>query len=323
MIRAGKWRRYHGESFIRHMLDVKTILLNIRDAFKCIYGFFESIRLLRTVRPDAVFIKGGFVGLPVGFAAALLKIPIVTHDSDSLPGLTNRIIGRWARIHATGMPAELYSYPPESTVYTGVPIGNEYTTASAESPRDAKQSLGVRPNELVLLITGGSQGAKRLNGIVAELYSDLLKNYPTLHIFHQVGTNNEYTQDVGNDRLHIMPFINTMHQYMAAADVVIARSSATTITEVGAMQRALIVVPSAVLAGGHQVHNAEYLSRHSAAIHLIEDELVQDPSALQSALDTLLRSESERIRYAQSLHALVRLNAASDVAGLIIGVIKQ
>src|SRR3569833_1912001 len=98
-IQAGKFRRYHGESFISHIFDIKTLALNVRDFFRVILSTGRSLRILRKTRPDVVFSKGGFVAVPVGIAAHLLRIPIVTHDSDSVPGLANRIVGRWAMLH--------------------------------------------------------------------------------------------------------------------------------------------------------------------------------------------------------------------------------
>src|SRR5690606_13564925 len=114
-ILAGKFRRYHGESWLRRLLDVRTNLLNIRDALYTLIGFCQSVWLLLRRRPDVVFIKGGYVGVPIGLAAALLKVPFITHDSDAVPGLANRVVGRWARLHATGMPEKFYDYPPDGT----------------------------------------------------------------------------------------------------------------------------------------------------------------------------------------------------------------
>ena len=106
-VSAGKFRRYNGEG-LKQLLDFKTIWLNVRDAFRVIKGFWECNKLLSTIKPDVVFCKGGFVGVPVGLAAARLKIPYLTHDSDAIPGLANRIISRWAAKHAVALDPELY-----------------------------------------------------------------------------------------------------------------------------------------------------------------------------------------------------------------------
>src|SRR5579862_7870303 len=124
-VRAGKFRRYHGEG-IKQVLDVQTVLKNVRDAGRVVRGLDESRRLLKRLKPDLVFIKGGFVGVPVGLAAAQLHIPFITHDSDAVPGLANRIIARWATAHAVALPKELYNYPADKTFTVGVPISSDF-----------------------------------------------------------------------------------------------------------------------------------------------------------------------------------------------------
>jgi UDP-N-acetylglucosamine--N-acetylmuramyl-(pentapeptide) pyrophosphoryl-undecaprenol N-acetylglucosamine transferase len=119
-VRAGKFRRYHGEG-IKQVFDVVTLYKNLRDVIFVLIGLWQSFWLLGRLHPDVIFIKGGFVGVPVGLMAALRGIPYVTHDSDAVPGLANRIIARWARLHAVGLPKEVYAYPPAKTVTVGVP----------------------------------------------------------------------------------------------------------------------------------------------------------------------------------------------------------
>jgi len=126
LINAGKFRRYYGRSFFKHFFDPKTFLLNLRDLFRFIFGIVESFWLLAHIRPDIIFIKGGYVGVPVGLIARLLRIPYVTHDSDAKPGLTNRLVGKKALFNAVGMPTNNYKYNEDKMVYVGVPIGNEF-----------------------------------------------------------------------------------------------------------------------------------------------------------------------------------------------------
>ena len=110
-VSAGKLRRYHGESLLTRLFDVKTNILNIRDVFRLLAGLVQSYFLFRKIQPDALLLKGGYVGVPVASAGRLHHVPYITHDSDALPGLSNRLAARWARYHATAMPAKYYSYP--------------------------------------------------------------------------------------------------------------------------------------------------------------------------------------------------------------------
>ena len=127
-ILAGKWRRYHGLSPLGHLADVRTVVKNIRDFFYLLAGYWQSFFIVLFWRPDVVFVKGGYVGLPVGLAAAILKVPVVTHDSDSLPGLTNRLLARFAKLMAVGWPDNFYSqyYPADKTRFTGVPVREDF-----------------------------------------------------------------------------------------------------------------------------------------------------------------------------------------------------
>jgi UDP-N-acetylglucosamine--N-acetylmuramyl-(pentapeptide) pyrophosphoryl-undecaprenol N-acetylglucosamine transferase len=130
-VRAGKLRRYHGEG-LRQLFDLPTVGKNARDVGYVVAGLGQSYRLLRRLQPDVLFVKGGFVGVPVGLAAAKLGIPYITHDSDALPGLANRIIARWAALHAVALPKEVYHYPAANTVTVGVPISHEFRPRTPE-----------------------------------------------------------------------------------------------------------------------------------------------------------------------------------------------
>ena len=166
-VSAGKLRRYHGEG-LSQLLDFKTMALNVRDVGRVVAGLFQSYRLLRKLQPDILFIKGGFVGVPVGLAAAMLHIPFVTHDSDAIPGLANRIIARWASKHAVALPKEIYAYAPAKTVTVGVPVASDYQLVTDKSQQDYRQQLGLKADAKLLFVIGGGLGAQRVNEAIAD-----------------------------------------------------------------------------------------------------------------------------------------------------------
>src|SRR3990167_4698141 len=172
---AGKFRRYNGESFVSQILDVKTLLLNIRDVFFVLIGLVQAVVLIGREKPDVVFLKGGFVGVPIGLAAALWRRPIVTHDSDALPGLANRIVARWAHVHATGMPAKYYRYDAKKIKHVGVLVGRAYQTVTPELKNMYRREVGIPEQGTVLFITGGSLGSQRINTACASFVADLLE----------------------------------------------------------------------------------------------------------------------------------------------------
>ena len=178
-VSAGKWRRYHGVK--AHQVRIAERLKNVRDFFMVIVGFFESLVFLVTHRPKVVFSKGGFVALPVGVAAAVLRIPIVTHDSDSVPGLTNRVLSRWAVACAVGMPVELYNYPTHKLHYTGVPLNKAFESLSPRDEQEVREKYGFDTSTPIVLITGGSLGSPIINDAMVAIMPELVKNAYVIH----------------------------------------------------------------------------------------------------------------------------------------------
>ncbi len=325
-VKSGKFRRYHGESFISHLLDIKTLLLNARDLVRVIYGTFEARRLLKKLQPSVVFSKGGYVVVPVGIASHLLKIPIVTHDSDTLPGMANRIIGRWATIHATGMPSEYYDYPKEKLVYTGIPVSKTFHPPTSKEIADFKNHLKIPINSKVLLVAGGGQGSKTVNAMILEVANDLLKKFPDLYLLHLCGKANQtdvregYKDNLSADgllRVKVVGFTDEFFKFSAVADLVVARTGATTLAELAMQGRALITIPSPFLSGGHQLKNAEMLKKQQASVIVKEDSSRAD---LLEQLDDLLSDEQKRKELASNLHKLAKPEAAQDIANILFKV---
>jgi UDP-N-acetylglucosamine--N-acetylmuramyl-(pentapeptide) pyrophosphoryl-undecaprenol N-acetylglucosamine transferase len=252
VVRAGKLRRYHGEG-LRQLLDIPTVVKNIRDMFFVAVGTWQSYWLLRRLKPDAIFIKGGFVGIPVGLAAAALRIPYLTHDSDALPGLANRVIAPWARIHAVGLPKEVYDYPANKTVTVGVPHAPEYHPVTDKEVKALREQLGLGQFGKVILVTGGGLGAQRVNRAVLACVPDLLQRYPDLAVVHIAGRKDEAS--IGQSYRAALPskeqrrvltkgFINDLYKYSGAADVIITRAGATAMAEFASQAKPCVVIPN-------------------------------------------------------------------------------
>jgi UDP-N-acetylglucosamine--N-acetylmuramyl-(pentapeptide) pyrophosphoryl-undecaprenol N-acetylglucosamine transferase len=325
-IPAGKLRRYHGEG-LRQLLDLKTMWLNFRDIFRTISGFFEAISLLREYKPACVFIKGGFVGVPVGLAAALLRIPYVTHDSDAIPGLANRIVAPWAKYHAVALPKELYAYESHRTFTVGVPTHNEYHLVTESDQLKYKKQLGLAADAKVLLVTGGGLGAQRLNQAVVAITRELLTAIPTLVIFHTVGRANEeatnalYAQKISQEeqgRVHVLGYTTELYKYGGAADLIVMRAGATAIAEFAVQGKACVIVPNPFLTGGHQLKNAEAL-RDSRAVAIIDDDaMANDLPLLVSTISGLLEDDVARKEMGSNLRQFAHPDAAVELAELVL-----
>ncbi len=321
-VSAGKYRRYAGQSRLQKLFDIETLLLNVRDVVRTLRGCLQARRLLKRERPDAILVKGGFVAVPMGLAAAWLKIPFITHDSDSTPGLANRIIGRWAHMHATGMPAHLYAYPEKSTVYTGIPIASEFKKVSKAQQTKYRQQLGLSSKGMVITVMGGSQGGKQLNEDVVALSRELFDQLEGLGVVHIAGSKHlaavraAYKKALTKEQLKqvvVKGFVDNPAMHTGAADIVVTRASATALAELSLQAKAAILVPG-LLADAHQHKNAAYLTQKHAALQAAPG----DKDALRSALVMLLTDEDMRKSLAVQLHSLARPEAAHQLAVLII-----
>src|SRR5665648_431048 len=172
---AGKLRRYNNIPLWKQLLRPDIVLPNIRDGFFITLGFFQSLIKLIIWRPDVVFAKGGFVCLPVGLATHILRIPLVIHDSDAHPGLTNRVLSRWATSIATGAPLKYYRYPKSKSRYVGIPVSSDCHPYSETEKAEHKQLLGFDVDRPLAVVIGGGLGAKRLNDAVVRELKSLLE----------------------------------------------------------------------------------------------------------------------------------------------------
>ena len=320
-ISAGKYRRYHGQSVAKSILDVKTNLLNIRDFFKFLVGLAQSVKLLIMEKPDVIFIKGGFVGVPVGLAANMFDIPYITHDSDALAGLANRIIGKGAKINTVGMPAENYNYAKEKTDFVGVPIDDTFRPVSKSQQLKAKKQLGFSNSDNILLVTGGSNGAQRLDVSVRSIAQKLLENNQHLRIVHQIGAGNQHLYDDLPDglknKVEVKSFINNLSTYSAASDVIITRGGATAITEYATQKKPCLIVPSPFLSGGHQLINVKALEKADAAVVANEEDAAQTAS-FYKVVSSLLNDKNQQKRIADNLHRLIPSDATAKICKLLL-----
>ena len=321
-IYAGKLRRFHGKSIAWYLTQPKIIFWNTRDIVLLSIGFVEAIIRLLFWRPDVVFAKGGYVSLPVGLAAALLRVPIVIHDSDTLPGLTNRILSRYATKIGVGQPVENYpQYAKKKLVYCGVPISKAYYTQPPQE--QSKKMLQIPSNSKLIAIIGGSQGAVRLNeAVVSQL--DTIMQDETIYI-HWICGSTHYSQLKNilgkknyKGRVVLEQFTNELPTILNAADVAVSRTGATSLAELAALAKPTILVPNPLLTGGHQIKNGDMYKHYNAATVLSENEIRQNPALLATAVEEILNDASIRDTYRRNLERLAEPHAALKIANIII-----
>lgn len=316
---AGKLRRYHHLTLFQQLVWPELVLLNIRDLFLVFVGFIQSLFLLILWRPDVVFTKGGYVCLPVGMAAKLLGIPLVIHDSDAHPGLTNRILARWAKYIATGAPLEYYNYPTSKARYVGIPISDKFKPFTSQQKLQAKSEWNIAGDKPLLVITGGGLGAQRLNDAIAESLHKMLDK------FNIVLISGSYQYDElrslmppNSSHFQLHPFVsNGMAILMGAADIAVTRAGATTILELAALAKPTIIVPNGKLTGGHQLKNAKVYDDARAAVIVDENDLLDKPTLIFEKALELVDKSADTQAMANRFESFARPNAAKDVVEMI------
>lgn len=320
---AGKFRRYHGKGW-RQLLDISTQAKNIRDVFLVAIGLTQSYWLLRRLQPQIIFSRGGFVSVPVALGGKLNGISYVTHDSDSMPSLANRIIARWARFHAVALPAETYPYPAKKIQVVGVPVSHQYQRVTPRLQRHYRQLLHIEEYDQVLFITGGGNGAQALNQLLVANAAYLLKRYPKLAILHIAGRNlldatntayDEAVEPADRKRVIVEGFVTDLYRYSGAADVVIARGGATNLAEFAIQAKACLIVASPQLAWN--VKNAAVMAKHQAVVNMTEAQASQE-RRLATIVGELLDDEKRRIKLGNSLNELAHPDSARELAQLLI-----
>jgi UDP-N-acetylglucosamine--N-acetylmuramyl-(pentapeptide) pyrophosphoryl-undecaprenol N-acetylglucosamine transferase len=326
-ILAGKFRRYHSLSLIRQIFNVGPNLLNARDLLYIGIGFFQSLLLLIKIRPDIIFFKGGFVVVPIGSAARILGIPYITHDSDALPGLANRLIAKGARFNAVAHDGVTF-YPKSKTVVTGIPVVNEYMDRQAVEQYEYKKRLAIPEGMTHLFIYTGTQGARVVDDALDAIIPHLLGRHKLLYVSHVFGRLNQHSMtsrylgatDEQSKRIRKLVFIDNAFDYIASADIIIGRAGATSMAEFATVGRACIIVPAEQLTGGHQLKNVEPLESAEAIFVVREANIRQD---LESATEKLITDRQLRAKLENNIHAFAVGDASTNIAQLILDTFKQ
>lgn len=319
-IPSGKLRRYAHFSWWHYLRHFSIVLHNLTDLVKTFFGFIKSIFILIKFRPDVVFAKGGFVCLPVGYAAKLLGIPIVIHDSDARPGLTNKLMSRFAKAIGTGMPLENYTYNPNISRHVGVPIDPAIVPATVDLKRQYRQEFDLPDDKNIIVAVGGGLGSKIINQAMigsARYFVD----QPDVYFVNVTGVGNYdevKEQAVGLANYRPLAFVyKDLYRLLGAADLVVTRASATTLQELAGLRQAVIAVPAKQL--GDQRKNAELFASYDAVVDISDDDL---PDELPGAIKSLIDDPKRRTQLAANIYSYAKPQAAKDMAEIILGVAR-
>ncbi len=276
-----------------------------------IRAIVEAYSVMKKIRPDVVVGMGGFASGPGAIAAKMLKIPLIIHEQNSIPGLTNRILSLIANHVFTAFPHTFPAARKEITV--GNPVRSEITTLL---PPSLRLSLPQRP--LRLLVLGGSLGARVLNEIVPRALQHFV-GHDQFDVCHQTGSalfaGTQKIYEELNVKAKIIPFIDNMAEAFSKADLVVCRAGALTISELATVGIASILVPFPHAVDDHQTANARFLADQKAAILLPQTDLTEQKLV---ALLTDLQQHSEKLLdMAENAYQLRQVNAAEKIVDAI------
>ncbi len=275
-ISSGKLRRY---------FDLK----NFTDPFRVLKGFSEARKLLKQLKPDVVFSKGGFVTVPVVVAAGRLKIPAIIHESDMTPGLANKLCIPSAVKVCCNFPETKAHLPEGKAVVTGTPIRPELLQGDADKGRAFTGFTSEKP---VIMIIGGSLGAQAVNDAVRRILPELLKDFQVVHLCGK-GKQDDSKNDL-KGYVQYEYIESELADLFAMADIVISRAGANAICELQALKKPNLLIPlSANASRGDQILNARSFEKQGFSM-VLEEEAITDEVLLKAVHDLYDHRETYR-----------------------------
>lgn len=289
----------------------KGIATLLRAPLRVLSAVRAAARVLHTHRPRAVVSFGGFAAGPGGIASAIAGIPLLVHEQNRAPGMTNRVLARFARRVLTGFPD---AFPGKETV-----VGNPVRSVIFDIPPPA-QRFADASHRLRVLVLGGSQGARALNAALPKALSQM--QGIAFDVRHQCGEkmreDAERAYADAGVAASVEPFIADMAAAYAWADIVVCRAGALTLAEVCAAGVASVLVPLPTAVDDHQTKNALYLVERGAAVLLKQDDTLAD--RLTTTLRTLAGDAAKRLAMAEAARTLAKPDAADRVADIVLEV---
>ena len=266
-ISVGKLRRY---------FDLK----NLTDPFRVIKGIAQSRKIIKKLKPDVVFSKGGFVSVPVVYGAAMNGVPVVIHESDMTPGLANRLSAPFAKVECCTFP-EAVQYTKGKGVHTGTPMRPELFTGNRER---GLRHFNFNDSTPVLMVMGGSTGAQAINQALWAALPRLTENFQVLHLCGKGNLNSSFS---GTRNYVQREYLNEeMNDAYACADIMVSRAGANSLCEILALRKPALLIPYPKSASrGDQLLNAESFKRRGLSRVLLQEDMT--PEALAKQVEQL------------------------------------
>lgn len=300
---------------------------NVETLWRTVGGVWQSRSIINRFRPDIVIGTGGYVCGPVLLMASMMKIPTLIQEQNAIPGITNKILSRFVDKVAVGYGEAIrYFAASRKVVVTGNPIRSDIM---AVSRNEGQSKLGLDPNKLTLLVSGGSRGAQSINKAMVTV-SKALADRADIQVLHVTGKS-DYNNIVGlynqagidvakTGNIIIMPYLYNMPHALAATDLAVFRSGAIGLAELMARGIPSILVPYPYAAENHQEHNARVLEKNGASV-VIRDSVLTGETLLES-VESLLSDRNKLHSMSEAAKRLGRPDAATRIAELAVALIR-
>lgn len=294
-ISSGKLRRY---------FDLK----NFTDPFKVLKGYGDSYRILKKIKPDVVFSKGGFVAAPVVAAAHQLKIPAILHESDMTPGLANKLCQRFATKFCCNFPETLNHLPKDKAVHTGTPIRQELKKGSKE---EGLTFTGLNTDKPIILIMGGSLGAVKVNDAIRTVLKELLEDFQIIHLCGKDKVSEAHKNIKGYVQFEFIS--EELPDLLACTDLVVSRAGANAISEFLALRIPNVLIPLSMEASrGDQILNAKSFAKQGFSAMIEEEDIT--PKAL---LELIRHTYEDRAEYIKNMESSKMADPIETITGII------
>ena len=308
------------EGFERHLTPK-----NLLRAVKASLGVAKAAGIVHRFQPDLVIGTGGYVAGPILLAASLMHVPTLVQEHNVVAGITNKILSHFVTKIAVGTKAALKNFPPDKTVFTGNPIRREVMSAKRD---DALKEFHFTPDKKIVLISGGSRGARSINRAMINVLT-AVKDNKEIQWLLVTGKNefavtenelkkNGITAD-DSDTIKVMPYLYNMPQAMAMADLAVFRAGATGLAELTARGVPAVLIPYPYAAENHQEFNARELEEAGAAKVILNKDLTGEK--LLGVINNLLQNDAELTAMSEKSRAIGRPNAAETIASLALGLV--
>ena len=296
----------------------KLTLDNAMFPLKLASSMWNSFKIIKSFKPDVVIGTGGFASGAVLKVASMLNIPTVIQEQNSYPGITNKLLAKRANKICVAYENLERFFPKDKMILTGNPVRQDLINVASKS--EAITYFNLDANKNTLLVLGGSLGARRINQLIEKELDFLLSQ--NIQIIWQCGKLylNDYSKYNEKENVQVVAFIDRMDLVYAAADVVISRSGASSVSELCIVGKPTIFIPSPNVAEDHQTKNAKAISDKNGAILIKESEL---ETQFETIFSDLISNESKKSELSQNIKKLAKPNATKDIVEEIVKLIKN